>query len=250
MNRAEIIRNQKLCKSNTYSFEETESSEIAEAAEEYILSKHWDEEGKLVPRFVSEALAEYARTKVQGKYTLKDYLALPEDRRVELIDGVIYDMAAPTYIHQGFGGKLYMVFENYIEGKRGSCFTFVAPVAVQLDCDDKTVVEPDVLIVCDRSKLRSGRIYGAPDLVVEVLSPSTSKKDRNLKLAKYKIAGVREYWIIDPKRKCIYVYEFEKSDSAAVYSFEDIVPVGIYGGDCRVDFARIYERVRPLYETM
>ncbi|MCC8044109.1 MAG: Uma2 family endonuclease [Clostridiales bacterium] len=77
-----------------------------------------------------------------------------------------------------------------------------------------------------------------------------TQADRNLKLAKYKIAGVREYWIIDPKRKCIYVYEFEKSDSAAVYSFEDIVPVGIYGGDCKVDFARIYEQIRPLYETM
>ncbi|MCD7882949.1 MAG: Uma2 family endonuclease [Lachnospiraceae bacterium] len=77
-----------------------------------------------------------------------------------------------------------------------------------------------------------------------------TQADCNLKLAKYKIAGVREYWIVDPKQKRIFVYEFEKSDAAAVYGFEDVVPVGIYGGECKVDFARIYERIRPLYDTM
>jgi len=233
-----------------YSIEETESSEIAEAAKQYVFSRYREEKGGLAPRLVSETLAEYAKMKIWGKYTLEDYLALPEERRVELIDGVIYDMAAPTYIHQGIGGKLYIAFDHYIEGKRGSCFVFVAPVDVQLDCDEKTIVQPDVLIVCDRSKFQNGRVYGAPDLVVEVLSPSTSKKDQSLKLAKYKLAGVREYWIIDPKRKRIFIYEFEKSDFATVYGFEDEVPVGIYGGDCKVDFARIYDRMRPLYDTM
>ncbi|MCC8045493.1 MAG: Uma2 family endonuclease, partial [Clostridiales bacterium] len=143
-----------------YSFEETESSEIAEAAEEYVLSRYRKEGEELAPRLVSEALAEYARTKVQGKYTLEDYLALPEERCVELIDGVIYDMASPTYIHQDIASRIWRSFADYIDKKHGQCWTFAAPVDVQLDSDDKTIIQPDVMIVCDRSKLRKGRVYG------------------------------------------------------------------------------------------
>jgi len=201
-----------------------------------------------VDDMVSEALSEYAVTKRQGEYTLKDYLALPEDRRFELIDGVIYDMASPTLIHQAVCVKLVRKFDNYIAENHGSCMAFTSPVDVQLDCDDRTIVEPDVLIVCDSSKLHRERVYGAPDLVVEVLSPSTSKKDRSLKLTKYRRAGVREYWIVDPDQKKVFVYEFEKGDSYVIYSFEDSVPVGIYDGKCKVDFAQIYEEIRILYD--
>ncbi len=202
------------------------------------------------PVLLSEALAEYAVSKRQGEYTLEDYLTLPEDQRVELIDGVIYDMAAPTLIHQAIAIAILTRFANYIAGKRGSCLAFTAPVDVQLDCDDKTIVQPDVLIICDSSKLRRERVYGAPDLVVEVLSPSTSRKDRSLKLTKYKKAGVREYWIVDPVQKLVFVYELEKGDSYKIYSFEDSVPVGIYSGDCVVDFAQIYEEIRILYDVV
>ncbi len=202
------------------------------------------------PMQVSEALAEYAASKRQGEYTLEDYLALPDDQRVELIDGVFYDMAAPTLIHQAIGDCLQTDFNNYIRKKHGSCRAFTSPVDVQLDCDDKTIVQPDVLIVCDLSKLRRERVYGAPELVVEVLSPSTSRKDRTLKLTKYKRAGVREYWIIDPDHKRVFVYDFEKEDGYRIYSFEDSVPVGIYGGNCAVDFAQIYEEIQFLYDTM
>ncbi len=202
------------------------------------------------PMQVSEALAEYAASKHQGEYTLEDYLALPDDQRVELIDGVFYDMAAPTLIHQAIGDRLQTRFNNYIRKKKGSCMAFTSPVDVQLDCDDKTIVQPDVLIICDLSKLRRERVYGAPELVVEVLSPSTSRKDRLLKLTKYKKAGVREYWIIDPDRKRVFVYEFEKGDGCRIYSFEDSVPVGIYDGDCAVNFSQIYEEIRFLYEVM
>ncbi|MCD7746422.1 MAG: Uma2 family endonuclease [Lachnospiraceae bacterium] len=202
------------------------------------------------PVMISEALAEYAVSKRLGEYTLEDYLALPEDQRVELIDGVIYDMAAPTLIHQAIGDRLQSSFNDYIRKKRGSCMAFTSPVDVQLDCDDKTIVQPDVLIICDPSKLRRERVYGAPDLVVEVLSPGSSKKDRVLKLTKYKKAGVREYWIIDPDRKRVFVYEFEKGDGGKIYSFGDKVPVGIYNGDCVVDFTQVYEEIRFLYEIM
>ncbi|MCD7744779.1 MAG: Uma2 family endonuclease [Lachnospiraceae bacterium] len=225
---------------------EAEAGMVAEAAEEYVLSQ----KGESFARLVSDVLAEYAMTRKHGKYTLEDYLALPEDQRVELIDGVFYDMAAPNYIHQGFGDRILAFFNNYIDEHHGSCYAFTSPIDVQLDCDDKTVVQPDVLIVCDMKKFRNGRVFGAPDLVVEVLSKSTSSRDRGLKLAKYKLAGVREYWLIDPRRKRVLVYEFEKRDSAKIYGFADTVPVGIYDGACAVDFARIYDRMRLLYETM
>ncbi len=201
------------------------------------------------PALVSEALAEYAVTRRQGEYTIDDYLALPEGEMVELIDGVFYDMAAPHYIHQGFGDRIQTIFSNYIDAHQGSCFAFTSPIDVQLDCDNKTMVQPDVVILCDTKKFRSGRIFGAPDLIVEVLSPSTSYRDRGLKLSKYKKAGVREYWLVDPKRKRVLVYEFEKSDNARIYGFDETVPVGIYDGACKVDFAWIYERLRFLYET-
>ncbi|MCD7954366.1 MAG: Uma2 family endonuclease, partial [Lachnospiraceae bacterium] len=100
------------------------------------------------------------------------------------------------------------------------------------------------------TKFCKGRVYGAPDLVVEILSPSTMRRDRSLKLTKYKRAGVREYWMIDPDYKKVYVYDFEKSESYKIYEFTDAVPVGIYGGDCVVDFARIYAEIRLLYDMI
>ncbi|MCD7957330.1 MAG: Uma2 family endonuclease [Lachnospiraceae bacterium] len=205
---------------------------------------------------IAEPLAEYVPEegrgafrlpKRQGDYTLEDYLSLPDDHRVELIDGVIYDMASPTLIHQAIGSRVWRGFTDYIGAHNGSCMAFTAPVDVQLDCDDKTIVQPDVLIVCDYTKFREGRVYGAPELVVEILSPSTKRKDRTLKMTKYKRAEVREYWMIDPDYKRIYVYEFEKSEAYKIYDFKDMVPVGIYGGDCVVDFAQIYEEIRILY---
>ena len=144
-----------------------------------------------------------------GPYTLKDYLELPEDQRVELIDGVFYDMAAPTTIHQSIAGYLHKKFLDHVLEHKGPCFPFISPVDVQLDCDDKTVIQPDVLVVCDRSKYRNGRVFGAPDLVVEVLSPSSRKKDMQIKLNKYYNAGVREYWIIDPEKKLLVQYDME-----------------------------------------
>ena len=125
---------------------------------------------------------------------------------------------------------------------------FVSPVDVQLDEDDRTVVQPDVLIVCDRSKFQNGRVFGAPDFVVEVLSPSTSKKDSRLKLYKYGEAGVREYWMIDPNRKTIVVYDFENSDIPSIYSFDDKVPVSIWDKQYVIDFSRIYHDISFLYD--
>lgn len=197
------------------------------------------------PQGVRETQPAYS-IKKQGEYTLEDYLAIPDERRVELIDGVIYDMSSPLGHHQIIAGQIYFHLVSYISGKGGPCIPFIAPIDVQLDCDDKTIVQPDVLILCDRSKYTPQRIVGAPDFVVEVLSKSTREKDMFLKLNKYRSAGVREYWMVDPDKKTVIAYHFENDDDLSVYTFRDKVPVGIYGGDCVIDFAPIDDYVSQL----
>lgn len=121
--------------------------------------------------FVKEAATAYG-VKKQGEYTVEDYRALPDDQRVELIDGVLYDMAAPTGIHQVVGGEIHAMLREYIRSKKGRCLPMYSPIDVQLDCDNKTIVQPDVLVLCDTSRLSGNTIWGAPDFVVEVLSKS------------------------------------------------------------------------------
>ena len=174
-----------------------------------------------------------------GSYTLDDYYALPEDQRVELIDGYFYEMLAPTFGHQTIGGEIYRQIANYIMDKGGSCRPFIAPVDVQLDCDERTMVQPDVGIVCDPDKIKRFGIYGAPDFLVEVISPSTKKKDYTKKLAKYMEAGVREYWILDPDQKRLLVYFFEGDVYPVIYGLDQPIPVGIYNGDLVIDFSNI-----------
>ena len=181
--------------------------------------------------------------------TIADYLALPEGVRVELIDGVFYDMAAPTSYHQRIGYLIEHDLDDYIDSNNGECVPFNAPVDVQLDCDDKTMVQPDVLVVCDRKKITGLRIVGAPDLIVEVMSESNWYHDTQRKLWKYKNAGVREYWIVMPRQMKIRVYYFEKSDIPKEYTFNDEVPVGIWGGKCKVDFKKIYKKISFMMES-
>ena len=177
----------------------------------------------------------------QGNYTLDDYYALPDDRRAELIDGVIYDMSAPTTEHQLVLSGLSVLFANFIKKKKGPCIMLFAPVDVQLDCDNKTMVQPDLLILCDKSKVTKKCIKGAPDFVLEILSESTRKKDLFLKLHKYEEAGVREYWMADLQKKRVIVYNFEKDDIPKIYGMTEKVPVGIYGGELVIDFAEVEE---------
>ncbi len=177
----------------------------------------------------------------QGTYTLDDYLALPDDQRVELIDGVIYDMGSPTSPHQLIGGEVHRQIANFIRGKKGTCVPFIAPTDVQLDCDNRTIVEPDVMIVCDRSKINRKRIFGAPEFVLEVLSPSTRNKDIFIKTSKYVQAGVKEYWMVDPMKKTVTTYDFRYPVEAEIrmYTFEDKVPMALYDGELVIDFKEI-----------
>ena len=179
----------------------------------------------------------------QGTYTIDDYLALPDEQRVEMIDGVFYDMAAPTPYHQLIGGEIFVTISNFIRKNKGSCIPFMSPVDVQLDCDDKTMVQPDVAIVCDRDMINHTRIVGAPDFVCEVLSPSTKVKDVMIKGAKYHGAGVKEYWIIDPNKKTVMVYDFRNGLEINTYTFEDKIPVLIYDGKLEINMKEIDEYI-------
>ena len=182
--------------------------------------------------------------------TIDDYIALPEGTRVELIDGKFYNMAAPTTIHQRIAPEIWRILKNHIQSNNGPCIPFVAPTDVQLDCDNKTMVQPDVFIVCDRSKLTKARVVGAPDFVVEIASPGNTFMDVTIKLFKYKNAGVREYWIVFPDDKGIVVYDLEKGFEPKIYSFDDKVPVGIWNGECEVDFKEIYSQIEFMYDLV
>ena len=184
----------------------------------------------------ADALYHYKR---QGEYTVEDYRSLPEDQRVELIDGVFYDMAAPTYLHQRIAGEIYRQIANFIFDNGGACHPVIAPVDVQLDCDQKTMVQPDVAILCKTEKVEKWGIYGSPDFVLEILSPSTRKKDCIKKLTKYMDAGVREYWILDPYQRKLLVYFFEAEVYPAIYGLEGSIPVNIYEGKLTIVFENI-----------
>lgn len=200
--------------------------------------------------WLGEPAEVYSRTGRQGGYTLEDYYRIPEERRVELIDGVVYDMASPNYIHQMVSGEIFNRLSGYIRQNKGTCIAGYAPLDVQLDCDDRTMLQPDILVVCDRSKLRGGVIYGAPDFVAEIFSKSTRKKDMYLKLQKYASAGVREYWMIDPECQKVIVYDLEHEAFPAIYGFKDVIPVRIFDSDCRIDFSEIYDYIQPFWDTL
>ncbi|MEI8095061.1 MAG: Uma2 family endonuclease [Spirochaetales bacterium] len=151
--------------------------------------------------------------KEEQTYTYSDYRQWPEDERWELIDGVAYSMSSPTRSHQGIGLLISTRILAHLEGKKGDCRVYAAPLDVffprvreQREDDVDTVVQPDVLVVCDSDKLKPNGIWGAPDLVVEILSPSTSRKDLHEKYALYERSGVREYWVIDPVGRWLQQY--------------------------------------------
>lgn len=181
----------------------------------------------------------YKTEKKQGEYTLEDYYALPDDYRAELIDGVIYEMSSPNFNHQLLASRLHMALFSHILKNKGDCFALEAPMDVQLDCDNRTMVQPDVIVLCDRGKRRKFGIFGAPDLLIEILSPSTRKKDLGIKFVKYENAGVREYWIIDPDQEKVLVYDFSQEIYPVIYGFQSKIPVGIFDGKCVIDFSEV-----------
>lgn len=143
------------------------------------------------------------------KYTYEDLLAIEDDKRYELIDGVLYEMSSPTTIHQDIVGELYVQIYNYLKGKK--CKVFMAPLDVCLSGvinpkKEYNVVQPDIIVVCDEKKITDKCIMGAPDLLIEVVSKSSRKHDTFRKFNLYQRYGVKEYWIIDTETEIISQY--------------------------------------------
>lgn len=201
------------------------------------------------PGRVEETMVYRAsRAKNPGEYTLEDYYTLPEDRRAELIDGVIYDMSAPAFVHQHILGNIFNTVQNYIKERKGSCIPMTAPVDVRLDCDDRTMVQPDLLILCDRSKICKWGILGAPDFCLEVISESTSRRDYVKKLQKYTDAGVKEYWIIDPIRKMLLSYHWKDDYVPHIQPLRGKAGLALYDGGLQIDLDEIASLIRDYPE--
>lgn len=173
------------------------------------------------------------------QYTLEDIYTLPEGQRAELIDGQMYMMAPPGRRHQRILLSLSRKIADYIDRKGGSCEVDIAPFAVFLNADDKNYVEPDISVICSSDKLTDKGCTGAPDWIIEIVSPGSRRMDYYTKLFKYRTAGVREYWIVDPDKNRITVYNFQSEDTGE-YTFSESVKVGIYD-DLEIDFRPIKE---------
>jgi len=181
----------------------------------------------------------------QDGYTYQDYLTWNEGR-YELIDGVVFDMTpAPSRRHQEVLAEILVQLVPQMRSK--GCRVYAAPFDVRLPCDGETsentknVVQPDITVVCDKSKLDDAGCKGAPDLIVEVTSPGTVKRDMKNKLLLYQKAGVREYWIVYPRDKIIMVYTLEgdKYGPPETYVPGEEIPVGIVG-EVNVDVAGVF----------
>ena len=166
----------------------------------------------------------------EHRYTSEDYWNLPEGRRAELIDGQLYDMAPPSRMHQKISGGLYRTISNFILERNGTCEVYAAPFAVNLDAEDKDWVEPDISVICDPSKLDERGCNGAPDLVVEIVSPSSRRMDYFRKNTLYFESGVQEYWIVDPDRERTTIYRYQHDDVPVIIPFTEEARVGIFPG--------------------
>lgn len=172
--------------------------------------------------------------------TLEQYEALPENIRAEVYDGQIYYMASPSQIHQSILLELSTLINAYIKSKKGECKVFPAPFDVKLSDRPLTIVQPDIMIICDKDKLDGKRCNGAPDFIIEIISPGNPADDYIRKLYYYKNFGVREYWIVDPRRKTVTVNYFEGNMLNIQYSFDSTIKVNIYD-DLLISFSDIAE---------
>ncbi len=188
------------------------------------------------------------KLKEEDRFTYADYLTWSDDQRWELIDGEAFCMSpGPNRIHQKWLGELHRQIANYLE--ESQCEVYIAPFDVRLqdlpDASDEstiTVVQPDLMVVCDRDKLDDRGIKGAPDFVVEIISPSTAKRDITVKPQLYQRHGVKEYWLLYPNDKTLLVYKLSEEGKYAqpeVFGEGELVPVPLLG-DLVIDMGKVF----------
>ncbi|MBR0482391.1 MAG: Uma2 family endonuclease [Firmicutes bacterium] len=200
---------------------------------------------ELTPLQVQEQVSDFG--KIQGELTAEDLMTLPEDFRYELIDGVLFNLAVPVIDHQTIVEEIYLQFREGIRKNNGKCIVRELPTAIYYDKKNQLI--PDLFVLCDKKKLGRKYLMGSPDLIVEVLSPSTKQKDLTVKLAKYSEKGVRECWFADPKKERVIVYTFSDPEDNIIniYSFEDEIPVGIFEGRLKIDMKAVKRAVEDFY---
>jgi len=218
----------------------------------YTASAGKDDGMEQVQRREMMYVARILRTLMAGgnMYTVEDILALPEGERAELIDGELFMMASPTWTHQQILAWLHLEIANYIIARKGKCQVGLAPFAVFLKNDERNYVEPDIGVICDEDKIDDQGVHGAPDWVIEIVSPSSIEMDYRKKLEAYQSAGVREYWIVDSLERMVTVYVFgDQADGGTgqhtiqkktVYRFNERIPSGIVEG-LVLDFGALQE---------
>jgi len=180
------------------------------------------------------------------RYTYKDYIEWSDDERWELIDGIPYLMTpAPSPKHQEILGELFRLISNFLVGK--TCKPYLAPFDVRLFPNehrtDRDLVQPDLTVICDPNKITSYGCEGAPDFIIEILSPSTAKKDKGVKKRLYERAGVKEYWIVDPLHHTIEVYLLNqegKYNEAEIYGIEDRIQLASIP-DLAIDLETVFQ---------
>ena len=198
-----------------------------------------------VPMYAA-AVPYLSPEKCQGEFVVKDLEGLPEDMRVELIDGVIYAMATPTVPHQEIISQIFYQVMKFINENHGSSRPFVSPISLFCD-DERFYLEPDMVVVCNPDIIKKDGLHGAPDFVLEVISPSNTKRDLYDKLAIYHNIGVREYWVINPMKKYMIKYNLEQENPPELHFFNDTVSFDIYDGQLTIDLKEI-DKIIDSYE--
>lgn len=173
-------------------------------------------------------------------YKIEDIYTLPDGQRAELINGQMYMMAPPSYRHQRLIAQFTKIIGQYIDTQKGSCEVLPAPFAVNLHADDETYVEPDISVICDKNKLSDRGCEGAPDFIIEIVSPSSRRMDYSTKNTLYSEAGVREYWIVDPAKERTTIYRYEEDAAPMICPFDQPITVGIYG-DLQITVSELLE---------
>ena len=195
---------------------------------------------------LSSELALYLCDLKQGEFTLQDYYKIPDNYKVELIDGILYQLIPQSPFHQAIISQIISTIKKFINEKHLPHILFEATANIKLYNTDHTMAHPDISIFSDCPKIYRDIIFGSPDFIIEVVSPETKEKDLFRKSCTYFVAGVKEYWIVDLTTKQIIVYSFYINGKPSMYTFEDIIPIGILNKKCIVNFKEIYENTKHL----